>query len=257
MTKIKIIIVLTFLLQSAIGTQAQSFEARFFTHKKLILPYQILLPDNYDHTKQYPLVLFLHGAGERGSDNEKQLIHGSSQFLNATNRSKYPAIVVFPQCPTNMYWAPIDTRDNGFSYLKRARATPVMQAVMSLLEALIKKEAVDKNRIYVMGLSMGGMGTLDITCRKPNKFAAAIAICGGVHVDRVTKITHLPLRLYHGSEDNVVSPKHSVSIYNKLKANGAKNVELIVFEGVNHNSWTPAFAQDDFLNWLFDMKLNN
>lgn len=257
MTKIKFVILVVCILQSLLSVQAQSFEARSFEHKKLTLPYRISYPDNYDKTKQYPLVIFLHGAGERGNDNEKQLTHGSSQFLLAENRAKYPAIVIFPQCPTDMYWAPIKERTNGFSYVKSSKATEPMLAVMCLVNALVKNEAVDKGRIYIMGLSMGGMGTLDFISRKPKTFAAAISICGGIHTERVNKIVSMPLRLYHGTDDVVVSFQHSENIYNKLKAKGSKKVELIAYKGVNHDSWTNAFAEEDFLEWLFENKLNN
>jgi len=250
-------IVIACMLTSIVRVQAQSFEARIYEHKTLQLPYRILYPDNYDKTKKYPLVIFLHGAGERGNDNQNQLTHGSNLFLNAENRAKYPAIVVFPQCPTDMYWAPIKERSNGFSYVKSSKATEPMLAVMRLVSALQKNEAVDTRRIYVMGLSMGGMGTLDLIARKPKTFAAAISICGGIHTERLNNLTNFPLRLYHGTDDVVVSFQHSQNIYNKLKAKGAKNIELIAYEGINHDSWTNAFAEPDYLEWLFKNKLKH
>jgi len=110
---------------------------------------------------------------------------------------------------------------------------------------------VDKNRIYVLGLSMGGMGTFDLICRQPKKFAAAIPICGGVSLERLKKVRHMPIRIYHGGSDDVVSPEHSRNAFIELKANGSQKVEYIEFPGVGHNSWKNAFAQPDFLSWLF------
>jgi predicted peptidase len=214
----------------------------------------VLFPENYDKTKSYPLVLFLHGAGERGNDNEKQLVHGSTLFSNPQNRSKYPAIVLFPQCPVNGYWAPIKERENGFSYDNPQHPTDAMQLVIKLIDAYRKTEAVDKKRMYVLGLSMGGMGTYDLICRYPKTYAAAIPLCGGVSVERLKKVRKMAIRIYHGANDKVVVPEHSRNAYIELKANGAQNVEYFEFPGVGHNSWTNAFAQPDFLEWLFNQK---
>jgi len=106
-----------------------------------------------------------------------------------------------------------------------------MQMVIRLIKELKKNEAVDKKRIYVSGLSMGGMGTYDLICRYPKTFAAAIPICGGVSLDRLKKVKRMPIRIYHGSADDVVSPEHSRNAYTELKANGSQTVELIIFRG--------------------------
>jgi predicted peptidase len=246
--------VLLWILQP-LNAQNELYQKRYFTFKENTLPYRILFPENYDRTKTYPLVVFLHGAGERGNDNEKQLVHGSWLFTNEANRQKYPAIVIFPQCPAGGYWAPISERKDGFSYPEKAPATEAMQMVIRLIKELEKMEAVDKNRIYVTGLSMGGMGTFDLITRYPRKFAAALPICGGVNVNRLKKISHMPIRIYHGDADLTVSPEHSRSAYVELKANGAQNVELFMFPNVGHGSWTNAFAQEDFLSWMFSNKL--
>lgn len=129
-----------------------------------------------------------------------------------------------------------------------------MLMVIRLLNQIQKTESIDKNRIYVGGLSMGGMGTFDLICRKPNLFAAAVPICGGVEVTRLKKATKIPIRMYHGGADNVVSPEHSRNAYIELKARGAQDVELFIFPGVGHNSWTNAFEQNDFLSWIFSQK---
>lgn len=238
-------------------TEAQNelFQKKEYIFKGDTLRYRILYPENYNSSLSYPLVVFLHGAGERGNDNEKQLTHGATLFTNSANRAQYPSIVVFPQCPLNGYWAPVKSRDNGFSYVTTKKATEPMQLVIRLIANLKKHEAVDKSRIYVTGLSMGGMGTFDLVCRKPKDFAAAIPICGGVSVERLKKVKHMSIRIYHGTADNVVSPEHSKNAYAELKANGAKNVEIILYPEVGHNSWTNAFASPDFLSWMYSKQL--
>ncbi|MDR0371924.1 MAG: prolyl oligopeptidase family serine peptidase [Prevotellaceae bacterium] len=235
------------------SAQNELFETKTFTYKGTTLPYSVSFPDNYDKSKAYPLVLFLHGAGERGTDNTKQLTHGAWLFTDAKNRADYPAIVLFPQCPENDFWAPV-SRENGFEFLDTKKMTPSMESVKKLIDQYIKKEAVDKNRIYVLGLSMGGMGTFDLICRYPKTFAAAIPICGGVELSRLKKVKHLPIRIYHGDSDTVVSPENSRNAYIELKAEGSDLVEYYEYAGVGHESWSQAFEEPDFLEWLFSQK---
>lgn len=144
------------------------------------LPYRVLLPAGYDKSRKYPLVLFLHGAGERGDDNEKQLVHGSKLFVTEENRKQYPAIVVFPQCPENGFWSSVQVdrmkKPAEFRFDYSQKETSSMTAVVELLGKLIKNEAVDGRRVYVTGLSMGGMGTFEMVYRHPEFFAAAMPI---------------------------------------------------------------------------------
>lgn len=236
-------------------SQNEFFEKKQFVYHADTLPYRILYPQNYDKTKKYPLLLFLHGSGERGTDNEKQLVHGSFLFTNAENRQKYPAIVVFPQCPDGKYWAPVSRNENNFAFVNSKLPTEPMQLVVRLLHELKKNEAVDRKRLYVTGLSMGGMGTFDLICRYPNTFAAAVPICGGVDVERLRKVKKMPIRIFHGDADNLVPVIHSRNAYVELKANGAQKVQIILFKGVGHNSWDHAFKMDDFMEWIFTKHL--
>lgn len=238
----------------SIYAQKELFLKREIIYKGDTLRYRILYPENYDKSKKYPFILFLHGAGERGNDNEKQLTHGSSLFLNAENRKKFPAIVIFPQCPENKYWAPIITRENGFSYPEKAEPTEPMQLVIRLIKDLRKNEGIDAKRMYITGLSMGGMGTFDLITRYPAMFAAAQPICGGINPVRLAKLKKLPVRLFHGTADNVVAPDHSEKAYQKLLETGNKNVKLILYKGVGHDSWNNAFAEPDYLSWMFQFK---
>jgi predicted peptidase len=243
-----------FSILSIIEAQNSQFEKKLYQFEDKTMPYRILYPENYNRNESYPLVVFLHGAGERGDNNESQLIHGSKLFTDPENRHKFPAIVLYPQCPKNEYWAPIKTKENGFSYVNTKKPTEPMQVLIRLIDEVRKNESVDKKRIYVAGLSMGGMGTYDLICRYPKKFAAAIVICGGVSSERLKKVAKMPIRIYHGSDDQVVSQEHAKNAYIELKANGAQDVELFIFPGVNHNSWDVAFEQADFLEWMFSKK---
>ncbi len=256
MKKLILFLIIVFIANTNLSAQNELFLKKEFISKSDTLRYRILFPDNYDITKEYPLVLFLHGSGERGADNEKQLVHGSYLFTNQANRTNFPAIVVFPQCPTKDFWAPIKDRSTGkFGYINAKHPTKAMQLVIELTKSLLKKEAVDSKRIYVIGLSMGGMGTFDLICREPKLFAAAVPICGGVNNERLKKVKQMPIRIYHGAIDNVVPLEHSQSAYDTLKSFGSKQCEIKVFPETGHNSWDQAFKEPDFLSWIFSKKL--
>jgi predicted peptidase len=174
----------------------------------------------------------LHGAGERGNDNEKQLTHGSKLFLSPENRQKFPAIVIFPQCPTDSYWASVkidrskSPLDIDFTYNEQPNWP--LAAAIDLVKQISKTEKVDKNRIYIMGLSMGGMGTFEAIARNPKLFAAAA--------------------------DGVVKVGYSRDMYAALRALEAKEVKYTEYPNVNHNSWDNAFAEPNLLPWLFEHK---
>jgi predicted peptidase len=219
------------------------------------LNYRLLRPEVEQDGKKYPLVIFLHGAGERGSDNEKQLFHGSQMWLNPVNRENYPAFVLFPQCPESGYWAYMN-RPSSFETDKMPIETPispVFVVLKELLDSYLTMPQVDKKRIYVIGLSMGAMGTYDLAIRYPELFAAAIPICGTVNADRLKAAKKVKFRIFHGDADNVVPVSGSRQAYKALKSAGA-DVEYFEFPGVGHVSWNEAFKRTDFMSWLFRQK---
>lgn len=219
------------------------------------LSYRLLRPENEQAGSKYPLVLFLHGAGERGSDNEKQLTHGAQMFLNPVNREKYPAFVLIPQCPADAYWA-YTSRPASFFPAEMPVVqdiSPIFKSLKELLDSYLALPQIDKNRIYIIGLSMGGMGTYDMAIRFPEVFAAAIPICGTVHPIRLANAKGVRFRIFHGDADNVVTVEGSRMAYRALKAAGA-DVEYIEFQGCGHDSWTPAFNYPGFMDWLFSQK---
>ena len=235
------------------------FKKQKFIAKRDTLPYRILFPKGYDSSKEYPLVLFLHGAGERGNDNESQLQWGADLFLE--NRERHPAIVVFPQCAKDDYWAKIKYREKKkigkrFKYpLNLGRPTRSFHLASLLLHKLIREEAVDPKRIYVAGLSMGGMGTFEMLARYPKRFAAAIPICGGGNPNHTFYYAkNTDIWIFHGEKDPVVGVRHSRRMAKQLKRFKA-DVKYTEYEGVDHLSWVPAFEEPDFLEWLFSKSL--
>lgn len=250
-------------LAAGITTSAQDlslYQKKEYKYEEgKILPYRILYPENYDKKKKYPLVLFLHGAGERGNDNEKQLVHGSKMFLTEDNRKNYPAIIVFPQCPENSFWSSVSI-DRSKSPVKFAFdyeynfITWPLEAVHRLVKHLMDEESIDKKRCYITGLSMGGMGTFEFVYRFPKIFAAALPICSGgdsLHYDERVKKT--AFWVFHGDADAVVSVNESKAMVQKLLRLNA-DVTYNEYAKVNHNSWDNAFAEPTFLSWMFAQK---
>lgn len=221
------------------------------------LPYRLLLPENYDASKKYPLIYFLHGAGERGNDNEAQLIHGSKLFLKDDIRKSYPAIIVFPQCPANSFWSNVDFKmEDGkrtFQFNEDGEPTIAMRLAQELLQKIIREYPVQKKQIYAGGLSMGGMGTFEIVRRNPKLFAAAMPICGGGAPATAAKMKKTKWWIFHGAKDNVVPPELSEKMAKALQ-DAKATVKFTLYPGANHNSWDAAFAEPELLSWLFSQK---
>jgi predicted peptidase len=201
------------------------------------------------------LILVLHGAGERGADNEKQLTHGSTLFLQETNRKNFPGIVVFPQCPESEFWSSVaidrSTKPVTFVFDYSVPPTASLTNVTGLITKLIKEEGVDASKVYITGLSMGGMGTFEMVYRNPNLFAAAMPICGGGDTGRYDqRILKTSFWIFHGGQDPVVDVKWSREMVDKLKQLKG-DVTYSEYPTVQHDSWTNAFAEPKFMSWLF------
>lgn len=254
-------ILLYLLLCCPLLAGAQEFEAKLFIRGADTLPYRILMPENYSTVRKYPLVVFMHGSGERGNDNRAQLTHGSALFLKDSVRKEFPAIVIFPQCAKNTSWATLmaqrDSAGNRTGFIFPAEAAPTIPSMLlyKLIDSLLASKNVDSKRAYVGGLSMGGMGTFDMLARFPSRFAAAFPICGAGNealCGRYAKNT--ALWIFHGADDNVVPPGSSRKFYELLKQAGA-DVRYTEYPGVGHNSWDNAFAEPELLPWLFSHHL--
>jgi len=247
--------VLVLLSVCQIFAQKEKYEKEMFIKDGDSLRYRILFPENFVNTKTYPIVFFLHGAGERGNNNESQLAHGSSLFTDQINSEKFPAIVVFPQCPKDDYWsnAKVNRRTKPVSlkFKYNRDATTAMSLVMDLVDEMVSKPYAKTDQVYVMGLSMGGMGTFEILHRKPDTFAAAIAICGGGEEKGAKEFaSKVPMWIFHGANDDVVDPQLSLKMASKIMEYGGLP-NLTIFSKANHNSWDPAFAEPELLPWLF------
>jgi len=231
------------------------FQKKWMVQGGDTLPYRVLLPKDYDSAKKYPVIFFLHGAGERGRDNQKQLVHGAKLFLKDDVRENYKAIVVFPQCPVNDYWGNLlrlhgDNDKRTFYFLEDGPPGKYMGLLQELVSYVLEKYPSKKDQVYVGGLSMGGMGTFELVRRMPKTFAAAFPVCGGANPATAKKLKKVNWWVFHGAKDDVVPPHHSENMVNALKAVGAK-VKFTLYPNANHNSWDSAFAEPDLLSWLF------
>jgi len=246
-------ILITFFFFDSIGQQRNEnhFLKLQFSKKNQSINYRLLEP--YHKTSDdVPLFIFLHGAGERGDDNEKQLIHGSRFFLEQTEKKEYNSYVILPQCPENNRWSyhKVDPWLKGVKDSENKDISYYGSLVIELIENLIENKNVDPNRIYISGLSMGGYGTFDLVSHRNDLFAAAAPICGAADLQLLEDAVNVPFWIFHGDSDRVVPVEKSRDAFNFLikKKDHHKYTE---YKGVYHNSWENVFDEEDYFMWLF------
>lgn len=194
------------------------------------------LPKDINENKKYPLVLFLHGAGERGDDLDLVAMHGF--FEHIKHGKDYPFICIAPQCPNKKYWGCF------------------MESLKVFLDDMCYTLPVDENRIYLTGLSMGGTGTFMLAMANPDKFAAIAPICGSGIVWYAEALKEIPVFMWHGDCDEIVPISESVTMLSKINKCGG-NAQLKILYGVGHNAWDYAFDGDELSDWLLSHKKNN
>jgi len=225
---------LTARADSASMLKPEKFETEFV--QKLGYQYLLALPEGYDAdaSRQWPLMVFLHGAGERGSDMELLKKHGPPKLIAAGK--KFEAIVACPQVPAGEAWNP--------------------HGVKALVDRLSKDYRVDASRIYLTGISMGGFGTWETILEYPDTFAAAAPVCGGAGIGilKFERIKKLPLWLFHGDSDPVVPVIYTTDAQKRLKDN--KALKVTIYPGVAHDSWTETYENPELWEWMFAQKKN-
>ena len=234
------------------STQAQSnrFSKNIYTNSKgEKLNYRMLFPD-YDTIRKYPLVIFLHGSGERGNDNEAQLKWGVTNFATDQAMVLHPAFVIAPQCPKNETWSNVKNYQKGGPIKLKPTPSKSMKLVIELIHNFIKNFNVDTSRIYITGLSMGGYGTFDALQRYPDLFAAAVPVCGAGDISKAKDIANIPMWIFHGSEDAAVNPNYSIEMYKALLKEGAKP-GFTMYPETGHFSWLAAYNNKHMMSWLF------
>ena len=198
--------------------------------------YLLFLPNGYNEQKSWPMILFLHGAGERGDDLELVKKHGPPKIVET--QKDFPFIVVSPQCPEDSSWI----KENEF--------------LKELLNDIEVRYKVDKDRIYLTGLSMGGYGTWSLACEYPERFAAIVPICGGGEPSKASKLKDMPVWTFHGVQDKVVSVEKSQEMVKAINALGG-NVKLTVYPDAGHDSWTQTYDNPKLYDWFLEHRISD
>ncbi len=237
--------------QSVKGQQVLPYTKAVYIANNDTLPYRLLYPLRYDKHKKYPIVLFLHGAGQRGTDNEAQLTGVPKGLTDSAGREKYPCFILVPQCAKKDVWVKFPHFPTSLE--PTAQPTPSAGAALALLDQLIKQLPIDGKRVYITGYSMGGEGTFDFLTRRPDLFAAAIPICSVSDTAKAKLIYKIPIWAFHGDQDDVNNVIYSRIMINALKAQGGNPV-YTEYPRVKHNSQGKAYSEPGLFDWLFAQK---
>lgn len=244
------------LLSTLGGAQSASFQAGIQTSKDgLQLPYRLFVPKEYNPLKAYPLVFALHGAGERGTDNSLQLTTHRLATLWATDaiQTAHPAFILAPQCPPKpAVWVQTPFGAGTYDQTQVPLAQP-LRAALEVLDSTLERYNIDRNRVYVAGLSMGGYATWDLLMRYPGRFAAAIPICGAGDTSKAALVKDIPLWAFHGDSDRTVPVSGSRQMIAAIRKAGGKP-RYTEYPGVDHGSWGPALQEPGLADWLFAQK---
>ncbi|MES2921118.1 MAG: dienelactone hydrolase family protein [Verrucomicrobiota bacterium] len=236
------------LLLGSVGSPAAEPEAREWVAKDgTVVKYRWSAPEKIEAGKIYPLVLFLHGAGERGVNNSAQLKHGVIPIVEGTRKLDQPVFLIAPQCPEGRYWSPINLETGQL--LEADKPNPLLEAIIALTEETAKSQPVDSKRFYVTGISMGGFATWDLLGRIPDKIAAAIPICGGGDPALTGRFANVPVWAFHGETDSIVPVKATREMVAALENAGGKP-KATFYPRVDHDSWTRTYGDPAVIRWM-------
>jgi predicted peptidase len=218
------------------------------------LPYTLLkIGCDSNNSVKVPIVLFLHGAGERGDKNKEQLTVGLPVLINSIIAAKnYPCILIVPQCPVNQKW--VDTDWTKKSHLMALNMAWPLNGAVQLLDSLVRNNLfIDTNRVYLTGISMGGFGTWELVQRFPKKFAAVIPICGGGDTSRAKSIVNTPIWAFHGRKDKLVPVSRTLDMIKAI--NNSKLAKCTIIEKEGHLCWNTTYKNSALIKWLFSQVL--
>lgn len=219
------------------------------------LNYRFGAPEVKDGQK-YPLLILLHGVGERGDDNQKQLVHGAKDIVNYHKTFKKDFFFIAPQCPVTSFW--VETKWNLPEHRMAEKPTVPLKLVMELIEKTIKENpAVDPDRVYITGISMGGFGTWEILQRKGDLFAGALISCGGADVKCADRLTKIPIWAVHGEVDTVVLPSRAIDMQKAIQAAGGTKMIVTIYPKISHAVWNQVYSNIALLDWLFAQNRKN
>lgn len=230
---------------AALGAQPEAREWK--APDGTVVKYRWSAPEALETGKTYPLVLFLHGAGERGDDNAAQLKHGVLPILEGAKKLGDPCFLIAPQCPADQWWASINRETMRLNATDQAN--PLLDAVLALVAESSKQHPMDPKRFYVTGLSMGGYATWDLLGRVPGRIAAAVPICGGGDPALAAKFKDIPIWAFHGEADSVVPVTSTREMIAALEQAGGQP-KVTIYPEVNHDSWTRTYDDPELIRWM-------
>ncbi len=239
---------------TSLSAQTPEWIRHLFQHQETALPYASLRLGPTD--EKIPLVLFLHGAGERGTDNQAQLKHGMSELVAWAQKAGQPCHILAPQCPPGKWWGEVNDY-RSTTNLKFSEQQPVLEALLALIEETATQSAIDRDLVYLTGLSMGGYGTYALLERAPTIWAAALPICGGGETGSVESFKHIPIHIVHGEDDSVVPVALSRQMHAALQKANAPAVHYTELLLTDHDSWTATYRNPRRWEWLFAQKRKN
>ncbi|MCK8495252.1 prolyl oligopeptidase family serine peptidase [Spirosoma sp. RP8] len=234
-----------------VGPDHQQFVPRTYVKGGDTLRYRLLYPLDYNARKKYPLLIYLHGNGERGNDNQRPLLRVPAALTSDTGRQRYPCFMLVPQCPSQQVW--VDFPHFPKSLRTSDQPTRPAQLTLSLIDELIDQLAIDTDRVYITGYSSGGEGSLDLLTRRPTLFTAAIPVCSVADTARAKSIFAIPVWLFHGSADSVNRAEYSRLMVAALRQHGG-SPHYTEYSGAGHNIVRQTYAEGGLFEWLFSQK---
>lgn len=229
---------------------SQRFSKETYEAFGITLPYRFHEPEIMTDGKKHPLVLFLHGAGERGDENEAQLRWGVLDALADPESPLHNAYIIAPQCPLEKQWVATPWHEGAYK-LADVAETPYLAAAVELIKNAIKSYDIDTDLVAVMGISMGGFGSWDAISRHPDIFKGAFICCGSGAPDAATVLVNKPIFTYHGDLDGEVPVSGTRAIVEAIKALGGTKITYREYEGMNHWTWQRAYAEFEDMKSLF------
>lgn len=213
------------------------------------MPYRLHIPKNYDCGEQYPLVVYLHGAGCRGSDNEKQIDMLEYAF-HYTDSPLYNAVILAPQMGENAQWVNTPCESGQYRTADTPESTE-LRTVLAIIGYVKSFCNIDEDRVYAVGTSMGGFGVWDLLVRHGKLFAAGIPVCGGCDVTHAASLVQIPVWAFHGSEDKAVSPDGDRLMYACIRKNNGILARYTEYTGCEHAIWDLVYSDREVFDWLF------
>lgn len=228
------------IIATSVSTLAQhaSIHPEYSQHTFRKMIYGMYVPTNYDESKSYPLILYLHGSGDTVSHDHR--------WYQEVVQKENPSFVITPRTLE---------RNQGWGNTWTSTQAEAEKKAIALVDSLTKVYKIDKKRLYIYGISMGGFGTFSVLQKNPGKFAAAFAICGGSDPAAAKNLLNTPLWIFHGDADDVVPVRLSRDVYNEMVKLGGKKVKYTEYPGVKHDSWRNALSEPGLDEWLFGQRL--